>query len=193
MSYRHFSAIAAMLVISGVSASAQKTAIATSPTQTALRSSLLTPLATSTFAPTSFGGTFNGSPITIGLSWVTLNSLTDPVLLGLGTGSSLALGTPQGIPNGNYSVVLTIPWSNEAATVQFTGRGGAEVATCAVQQQLSYAAGAPIQRCDTGVIPVTDGNLGLIIRIKNPNPTCQTCVAWPQQMTVSQITLNLWR
>lgn len=189
--YRRFSALAAICVVSAASASAQKTAISTTTTQT-LRSSFLTPLATANFAPLSFGGTFNGSLVSIGLSWVTVNYPNDPALMGLMTGSNIGIGSPQGIANGNYSVVLSVPWSNAAQSLEFLGTGGAPVATCNLQQQLSYAAGAPVQQCDTGQFAITNGKLEMVVRIKNPNPGCPNCT-WPNQLSVSQITLNLWR
>lgn len=192
MSYRHFSAIVTMLVISGASAAAQKTAISTATNQSLLRSSLLTPLATASFAPLSFGGTFNGSLVSIGLSWVSVNYPNDPALMGLMTGSTIGIGTPQGIANGNYSVVISVPWSNAAQTLELLGTGGAPVASCNLQQQLSYAAGAPVQQCDSGPLAVTNGKLEMVVRIKNPNPGCPNCT-WPNQLTVSQITLNLWK
>lgn len=187
--YLRFSAVVAMLLIGAASASAQKIAISTATNQT-LRSSLLTPLATASFAPLSFGGTFNGSPVTMTLGSVSLSDLVSPITLGMG--SVIAFGTPQGIGNGNYSMVITVPWANMAMSLQLV-RGATEVASCTIQQQLSYAAGAPVQQCDTGPFTVGEGNLNLTLRIKNPNPTCQTCVAFPQQVNVSQVTLNLWR
>jgi hypothetical protein len=192
MLYRHFSAIVAMVVIGGASASAQKATIEPTRDQTALRTALLAPLASSNLAMNSFGGTFNGSPVTMGLSWVSLTGPAEPVLMGLMTGSTIVLGTPQGIANGNYSVVVTIPWSNQAATLSFVRAGNIEVAQCSIQMQTSYAAGAPVQRCDSGTFAVSDGKLNLAIQIKNPNPSCATCV-WQHQLTVSQVTLNLWR
>jgi hypothetical protein len=178
-----------MLVIGGATASAQ-TAIL-QPSTTITRTARLAPLATSSFAPTSFGGTFNGSPVTIALGWVSLTGPADPVLMGQYKDSGIRLETPQGIANGNYSVEFAIPWANAPATLSLV-RGTTEIAQCAVQQQLSYAAGSLVQRCDSGPIPVSDGNLNLTIQIKDPNPTCPTCRS-AQQLSVSRITINLWR
>jgi len=107
--------------------------------------------------------------------------------------SGIFLGTPQGIANGNYSVVLTVPWANAPATVLFL-RGSSVVGQCSIQQQSSYAAGAPVQRCESGPIAVTDGNLNLMVEIQRP-ATCDTspqCISG-QQLNVSQVTWNLWR
>lgn len=188
MLYRQFSALVTMLVIGGATASAQ-TILQPGP-KTELTRVRLTPLATASFAPASFGGTFSGSYVTIGLAWVSLNSPTEPVLLGQHKDSGILVQTPQGIANGNYSVDFTIPWSNQPATLGLV-RGNTEIAQCAIQQQLSYASGSPIQRCSSGTISVTDGSLNLVLQIKNPNPSCQTCIS-SQQLSVSQITINRW-
>jgi hypothetical protein len=179
-----------MLVVGGASASAQ-TAIL-QPTTTITRTAKLAPLASASFAPASFGGTFNGSPLTIGLAWVSVTSGPgQPVYLGQNKDSGILVQTPQGIANGNYSVELLVPWANQAATLSFV-RGNTEIAQCPIQQQSSYAAGSLIQRCDSGLIAVSDGSLNVTIQIKNPNPTCSVCIS-SQQLSVSQVTINLWR
>lgn len=191
MSYRHFSALVTMLVIGGASASAQTTLQL--PTRTDVtRIARVAPLASASFAPASFGGTFNGSFVTIGLAWVSVTSgAAQPVYLGQNKDSGILVQTPQGIANGNYSVGFTIPWANQPATLAFL-RGNTEVAQCAIQEQLSYAPGSPVQQCDSGPISVSDGNLNLTLQIKHPNPSCQTCIS-SQQVSVSQVTINLWR
>ena len=187
---RHLSALVTMLVIGAGSASAQ-TAILRDPATTTLKTARPVLVATSSFAPGSFGGTFNGSPVMIGLAWVSLSNSTDPVVLGQYKESGVLVQTPQGIANGIYSVEFTIPWANAAATVSVM-RGTTEIAQCPIQQQLSYAAGSLIQRCDSGPVSVSDGNLNLLIQIKDPNPSCLTCRS-AQQLSVSKVTINLWR
>ena len=187
MSYRQTPALVAMLLIGGATASAQTSILQPSTTTTRTR---VAPLASSSFAPGSFGGTFNGSPLTIALAWVSLTNSADPVVMGQFKDSGILVQT-QGIASGNYSVEFTIPWANAAATLSVV-RGTTEIAQCAVQQQLSYAAGSPVQRCDSGPIAVSDGNVNVLIQIKDPNPTCPNCRS-SQQLSVSRVTVNLWR
>lgn len=187
MLYRHFSALATMLVIGGGTASAQ--ILQTAP-RTELTRVRLTPLATASFAPLSFGGTFSGSYVNIALFWVIASSANAPVTLGQYKDSGIGIETPQGIANGNYSVEFMVPWSNQAATLSIS-RNNTEIAQCAIQQQLSYAPGSLVQRCDSGLISVSDGRLSLILQIKNPNPSCQTCIS-SQQLNVSEIKMNRW-
>lgn len=189
MSYRHVSALVTMLVIGGASASAQ-TAILQPAPRTELTRVRVMPLATASFAPASFGGTFNGSVLTIGLGWVSSTSPAAPVYMGQYKDSGILVETPQGIANGNYSVEFMIPWANQPATMSLV-RGTTEVAQCPIQQQLSYAPGSLVQRCDSGLISVSDGKLNLTLQIKNPNPSCQTCIS-SQQVSVSQVTINRW-
>ena len=188
MSYRQISALAMMLLIGGATASAQTSIL--QPSTTATRTARVAPLASSSFAPASFGGTFNGSPLTIALAWVSLANSVDPVVMGQFKDSGILVQT-QGIASGNYSVEFTIPWANAPATLSVV-RGTTEIAQCAIQQQLSYAAGSPIQRCDSGPIAVSDGNVNVSIQIKDPKPTCPTCRS-SQQLSVSRVTVNLWR
>ena len=190
MSYRHFSALATMFVIGGASASAQILQPAPRGELSRLR---VAPLATATFTAASLGGTFSGSPVSISLAWVSLSHPADRVLLGQYKDSGIQVQFPQGVANGNYSVEFMVPWSNQPATLGLVrGTGTNEIAQCAIQQQLSYAAGSPVQRCDSGLISVTDGNLTLLLQIKNPNPSCQTCIS-SQQLSVSNITINRWQ
>ena len=146
-----------------------------------LTAAATTPIATVAFAPYSLGSSLGGSPISLGLTGVTITSPASVTLRRV-VFSSVTLSTPQGLPNGTYSVQFAFTRVTEPLTLMMSA---GTTAQCTLQVALLVT--APAQVCDTGPITVTDGRMLMSLQIAATSANQQG------ELDLTNITVNRWR